>query len=281
MASLSKTAMFSCPLCEYTTKYAAWMRKHATVHTQDHRPFWCEVCGSSFKLRSQLNYHRRIHEEPSLACGICDFRCTQKWVLDVHMRTHSDERPFKCNFCEYTTKRKSDLTTHHKCMHTGRARKKRREEDVAHFFDTQSMRYVREFNLSFTSRPRKYARLDFLLEVPFGWVIFEVDERQHSQYALSYECQRMASVLAEFTRMHEGKKLHIIRYNPDAFKGFHGLVIKPSQQERERAIRRAIEHVPDVHFTITYLFYRAIEGWPEIMYNEQYSLHEHVRRQDS
>ena len=196
------------------------------------------------------------------------------------MRTHSDERPFRCQLCEYTTKRKADLSIHHRCMHTGRPRKKKREEDVAHFFDTQSMRYVREFNLSFSGRPRKYARLDFLLEVPFGWVIFEVDERQHSQYAVSYECQRMALVLAEFTRMHQGKKLHIIRYNPDAFKGRSGL-IKPTQAEREEEIRRAIEHVPDVHFTITYLFYRSNEGWPEIMYDEEYSLGEYVRRQAS
>ena len=67
---------------------------------------------------------------------------------------------------------------------------------------------------------------------------------------------------------------------PDAFKGRSGL-IKPTQAEREREIRRAIEHVFHVHFTITYLFYRSNEGWPEIMYDEEYSLGEYVRRQGS
>ena len=132
MASLSKTAMFSCPLCDYTTKYAAWMRKHETVHTRDHRPFTCEVCHSTFKLRSQLNFHRRIHDAPKLTCLICDFKCTTKWALDVHMRIHSDERPFRCQLCEYTTKRKADQSIHHRCMHTCRPRTKKWEEDVAH-----------------------------------------------------------------------------------------------------------------------------------------------------
>jgi hypothetical protein len=163
-------------------------------------------------------------------------------------------------------------------MHTGRPRKKKREEDVAILFDTLAIRYVREFSISFCGRARKYARLDFLMEVPFGWVIFEVDERQHSQYAVSYECQRMGLVFAEFTKRCPGN-LHIIRYNPDAYKE-HGLVVKPTQEKRASEIRRAIEHVPEAEarLTITYLFYRSNEGWPEIAYDEDYTLRGHVRR---
>ena len=272
--------MLSCPLCAYVTRYPAWMRKHETVHARNHRPFSCDVCGSSFKLRSQLNYHKRIHEAPSLACSVCDFKCTQKCVLDVHMRTHLEERPFKCQLCEYTTKRKADLAIHHKCMHTGRPRKKKREEDVAQIFDRNTIRYSREFNIPFSGEARKYARLDFLLEVGFGWVIFEVYERQQSQYEVSYECQRMALVFAEFIKRCEGKKLHIIRYNPDPYKDSHGLVVKPTPEEREGEIRRAIQYVPEeARFTITYLFYRLRDGLPEITYDAEYSLREHVRRQ--
>ena len=162
----------------------------------------------------------------------------------------------------------------------GSAPKEKREEDVAQIFDRNTIRYSREFSISFSGQARKYARLDFLLEVGFGWVIFEVDERQHSQYEVSYECQRMALVFAEFIKRCEGKKLHIIRYNPDPYKDSHGLVVKPTPEEREGEIRRAIQYVPEeARFTITYLFYRLRDGLPEITYDAEYSLREHVRRQ--
>ena len=268
--------MFCCDLCPYTTKFAAWMRKHNAVHSKDHRPFLCDVCGSSFKLRSHLNYHKQTHEAPSMGCGLCEFKCRQKWILDVHMRIHRDERPFKGELCEYRTKRQADIAIHHRCMHGKYApRKKKREEDVAVLFDTLSIRYVREFSISFSGCARKYARLDFLMEVPFGWVILEVDERQHSQYAVSYECQRMALIFAEFSKRCNGN-LHIIRYNPDAYKE-HGLVVKPTQEERAEEIRRAIEHVPEARFTITYLFYRLTNGWPEIASHADYTLQTSTR----
>ena len=166
-------------------------------------------------------------------------------------------------------------------MHTGRPRKKKREEDVAHLFDTScSIPYVREFSISFFGGAKKYARLDFLMEVPFGWIIFEVDERQHQQYPVNYECQRMALIFAEFSRRFHEKRLHIIRYNPDAYKE-GGMVVKPTVEERAARILGAIDHTPEDRFTITYLFYKAKHGLPEITYDEEYTLRQHVRRQGS
>ena len=91
------------------------------------------------------NYCRVSH-----SCTQCDFKCTQKRILDTHSRTHSDERPFKCILCEYTTKRKSDLSIHRRCMHSEFApRKKKREEAVAQLFESLTIRYVREYAIVF------------------------------------------------------------------------------------------------------------------------------------
>ena len=272
--------MHCCPLCPYQARFAAWLRKHTTtVHERNHRPFVCDVCQASFTSLSNLNHHRQIHGARQFACTMCDFTCTLKRVLDVHVRIHSDERPFKCDLCEYRTKRKSDLPIHCKCMHSKHApRKKKREEDVALMFDSLSITYRREFMISFQRCARKYARLDFLIDVPFGWIILEVDERQHFQYQVSSECQRMALIFSEFSRRCQGS-LHIIRFNPDAYKGKDGRVIKSTQEERTEAIRKAIDHVPQAQFMITYLFYRSSDGWPEITSHPDYTLRQHVRRQ--
>ena len=144
--------MLCCPLCTYATKFPSWLRKHSVVHSKGHRPFVCDACGLSFTSLSNLNHHKKTHEAPSFVCSLCDFKCTQKRILVTHVRVHSDDRPFRCEFCQYSTKRKSDLSIHHRCMHTGRPRKKRREEDVAGIFDALSIRYVREYTISFQQR---------------------------------------------------------------------------------------------------------------------------------
>ncbi len=272
--------MFCCAICPYKTDVAAWLRKHRVVHESE-RPFACDVCGRSFKLLSHLTTHKQTHEQPSFVCSICDFRCRQKRILNTHMRTHSDERPFKCELCEYRTKRKSDLSIHRRCMHSSFApRKKKREEVVARIFDTMSVRYQREFTIAFRGCTRKYARVDFLIPKPFGWLIFEVDERMHSQYSLQYECQRMLLIFSDFSRRYPQGRLHIIRYCPDPFKD-NGFVVKASLQERMNAIRAAVEHDPQDRFTISYLFYRSENGWPVVVNHADYTLRDHVRPMSS
>lgn len=52
--------------------------------------------------------------EKPYKCNICDFATKQKGNLKTHMLSHSDERPFTCTFesCSFSTKRKSILQRH-------------------------------------------------------------------------------------------------------------------------------------------------------------------------
>ena len=50
-------------------------------------------------------------------CSVCD-KATTKQDLAMHLLTHTGERPFECDQCDYSTTQKGNLVTH-KRSHTG------------------------------------------------------------------------------------------------------------------------------------------------------------------
>ncbi|KAL1466345.1 hypothetical protein MTO96_042797 [Rhipicephalus appendiculatus] len=54
----------------------------------------------------------------TLSCQYCPFVARYPSVLVLHLRTHSDERPYKCNVCGLTFKRQ-DHRDNHRRIHTG------------------------------------------------------------------------------------------------------------------------------------------------------------------
>ena len=267
--------MLCCGLCSYQTKFPSWLRKHSVVHEED-RKFICETCSAAFKNLSALNLHRATHRDNVYKCGLCSFACKHKRTLDRHLVVHTDEKPYKCPHCMFRGRREQDVKVHIRCMHTGKPRRKRREEAVAELLNALSLPFDREFTIRIVAGPRKAARVDFKIEMPWGWLVLEVDEMQHSQYPVSYECSRMAAIYTEFAREHEASRLHIVRYNPDPWRQGCAIV-KPSSEERANMLRAALEFVPDTNFAITFLYYRGGgDSLPDIVDHPDFALKEHV-----
>ena len=58
----------------------------------------CDVCGKMFLSPSKLAVHMRTHtNERPYECDVCEKRFTQSGSLKAHMRIHTNEKPYECD----------------------------------------------------------------------------------------------------------------------------------------------------------------------------------------
>jgi len=66
---------------------------------------------------SKTNYSNfAIHENKThperLICHICGYKAYAPSILQVHIRKHTGEKPFKCPHCSYVSSQSSNLNRH-------------------------------------------------------------------------------------------------------------------------------------------------------------------------
>ncbi|XKL65074.1 hypothetical protein PGB90_005160 [Kerria lacca] len=80
----------------------------------------CEFCGKVFKNCSNLTVHRRSHTgEKPYKCELCSYACAQSSKLTRHMKTHGrmGKDVYKCRFCDMPFSVPSTLEKHmRKCV---------------------------------------------------------------------------------------------------------------------------------------------------------------------
>eukprot|EP00079_Xenopus_tropicalis_P027632 XP_012821949.1 PREDICTED: histone H4 transcription factor isoform X1 [Xenopus tropicalis] len=116
--------------CESSYDNAEWYYRHVDTHGlsaeyevagkenrvllcgwKEHR-FQCSHCSKRFATERLLRDHMRNHVN-HYKCPLCDMTCPLPSSLRSHIRfRHSDERPFKCQHCEYSCKNLVDLRRH-------------------------------------------------------------------------------------------------------------------------------------------------------------------------
>ncbi|XP_034839021.2 zinc finger protein 782-like [Maniola hyperantus] len=110
---------FECNHCQYTTNYKVHLIKHLCTRHTSTKPYSCKVCNYKCTQKYSLELHMRTHTgERTHHCKQCDYKCSRSSVLKNHIRTHTGEKPYNCKHCDYTCSQPSNLKSHIR-THTG------------------------------------------------------------------------------------------------------------------------------------------------------------------
>ena len=101
--------------------FQSTLDRHGLVHTGPIVQYPCDICGKILARKDKLKYHMRIHTGEKLYhCEYCDKAFNQKRNYDNHVRAvHTGEKPFSCELCEKAYSSSSSLSDHMR-VHTGK-----------------------------------------------------------------------------------------------------------------------------------------------------------------
>lgn len=111
-----KAKVTSVPCCACGKQYnSSWeLNKHIRSEHLLERNHKCELCDKAFLLKCGLQKLMLVHSDSDsdFACGDCDKRFETKCAMEVHRRSHTNEKPFKCGICGQGFTREVGLKRH-------------------------------------------------------------------------------------------------------------------------------------------------------------------------
>ncbi|XP_045509042.1 zinc finger protein 112-like isoform X3 [Colias croceus] len=113
---------FPCTECDKVYHKRTTLNNHYNlVHLQKTKNY-CELCDryflTGYRLRQhKANTHDRLPKPKTKMCSICGRAFNTNRILLNHIRTHTGERPFHCEFCTASFIQKHALVSHTRAIH--------------------------------------------------------------------------------------------------------------------------------------------------------------------
>ena len=95
-------------------------RKHFLSDSKDRLQYQCKTCGFVAACGRDLKQHQKFHRrgpELKLYCENCSFVTDCESRLKRHLMVHSKEKPFACGLCEYRGSQKEHVLRHMRKKH--------------------------------------------------------------------------------------------------------------------------------------------------------------------
>lgn len=266
--------------CDYKYLVSSQLKQHILhIHTKatDIPYFNCddEKCDYKAKTKDALKKHFNRNHNPDVKWISCDQKdCKSKFIANAELKNHlesiHDIGDHKCELCiknhNSQIKWKDPLTKKElkickACFKKATGANSRKELVMSEYLDT--MEQIRPFlvgsDVSFKSiggcslkRPDKlYMSPDLVL-----WI--ECDEFQHKHTNAEYTCdeKRISDSYDEFS----GKKLVVIRWNPDSYKSDTAKVLFKDRLKSLKDLVLSIIETPPTELIYIYYMYYDIDN---------------------
>lgn len=113
--TIHRTDKLKCPLCPEILGNRYLKKRHmALVHDCKSAQIVCEYCSKIFTRHNKYVQHKaNVHfKEKNCTCEICGHKAFNIDALRRHMICHDDSKPFTCQVCDKSFRRKKTMLMH-------------------------------------------------------------------------------------------------------------------------------------------------------------------------